>query len=110
MRVNKIAARQSVGLRDRKSIFQNNDIANAETIARIGAANGDSHVAGAVALLDGNAGTVLQDVADRKDPPVVELVAIDRRQGLAGRLSDATRSGGGVCSGRPARSGGPHLR
>ena len=92
-RIDQVAARQSVRLGDREAVVEDHEVADAEAVAGVGAANRNADIARSVALLDRDAGTVAQHVADRKRRPVVELAAIDGRRGLAGRgLIEALRA------------------
>ena len=87
MRIDKVAARKSIRLRDREAVLKDYQVANTEAVTGVGAANGNAEIARSVALLDGDAGTVAQYVTDRERRPVVELAAIDGRLRLAiGRL------------------------
>jgi hypothetical protein len=74
-------------LRDRKTIVEDHEIADTETVPGIGTANRDADIARPVALLHRYAGAFAQHVGHSNRRPVIELAAIDGRLGLtSGRL------------------------
>src|SRR4051794_36308755 len=115
MRINQVAARQAVRLRHRKAVVEDHEVADAKAVPGVGSANRDAEIAWAVTLLDRNARTVTQDVADRKRRAIVELAAIDGRRGLSRRRlieAIAGSAGGrrsvlGRCVDADARRNGP---
>src|SRR5262245_28740394 len=66
MWVGEIGAGEAVWLCHRKSVLEHHDIADSESIACVGAADGDANVARTVPLLEGDTGTFLQQVLDRE--------------------------------------------
>ena len=83
-RIDQVAAGKPVRLRDRKAVVEDHEIADAKTVAGVGAADRDADIARPVALLHRDAGALAQHVGHGDRRPVVELAAIDGRLGLAG--------------------------
>ena len=83
-RVDQVAAGKPVRLRDGKAVIENHEVADAKTVAGVGAADRDADIARPVALLHRYAGALTQHVAHSNRRPVVPLAAIDRRLRLAG--------------------------
>ena len=88
VRVGKIGAGETIRLGHRKSVLQHHDIANAEAVAGVGAANGDSDIARPVALLHGDTWAFLEQVFDRKRRRIPDPFLGHRGDGLRGRLRD----------------------
>ncbi len=105
MRVDQVAAREAVRLRHREAVVKDHQVADAEAVAGVGAADRDAEITRSIALLDGNAGTAAQHIADRKRRPDVELAMIDGGLGLTGRGLVEIRGPRGDGDGLPLRGG-----
>ena len=92
MRVDEVGAGEAVRLRHRKAVLQHHDVADAEAVARVGAADGDAEVARAVALLERDAGAFLQQVLDGEGGLVLDALAAHRGDGLTRWLRQRTGS------------------
>jgi hypothetical protein len=103
VRVDEVGAGEAVRLRHRKPVLEHHDIAHAESVAGIRAADRNADVARAVSLLEGHAGAFLQQILDGEGGRVLDALAADRGDGLSRRLRQ--RAGPPVGSGRPLRCG-----
>ena len=83
MRVGQIEPGKAVGLGDGKIILEHLDIARAEAVARVRAADRDSHIAWAIAANDGDAGGEFDDVGDGRGGRIAERGVGDGGVGLA---------------------------
>jgi len=59
VRVGEIGTGEAIGLGHGKSVLEHHDVADAEGVARVGAADGNPNIAWAVPLLEGDAGAFL---------------------------------------------------
>jgi hypothetical protein len=88
MGVSEIGAGETVGLGHRESVLQHHDIADAEAVAGVGAADGDPDIARSVALFHRHPGAFLKKVFDRKRRCIPDPFLAYCRDGLRGRLRD----------------------
>ena len=88
-RIDQVAARQAVRLRHRKAVVEDHEVADAEAVAGVGAANRDAEIARAVALLDRYAGAVAQHVGRPKTTAGCRT-GCDRSWSRSGRSAPGT--------------------
>jgi hypothetical protein len=91
MRIHQIRSRKAVRLGDGEAVLQHHDVADAEAVPRIRAADGNADVARAVALLEGDARALLQQVLDGEGGLVLDALAAHGGDGLTRRLRQRAR-------------------